>query len=840
MAKVRNRKTGEVQEIPDSQLGTVLLTGDYDPEKGAKVAVVNEWGQVGTVPVEEFLSGGASQAGMRIATPQEYQEKWKEQQYGQGVSPLIAGLEGVARGVSIGLSDPLLRELGVSAEGLRERKERNPILAGSGEALGILGSVIASGGAGGLAQAGERGALAMVGRAGMGALRASPTGLVATAGRAAESGLARILGEGTLARIGAGALSAAGEGALYGAGQAISEAALGDYELTAEQVLASMKTGAVWSGGAGAAIGSISPLLRGVGGQARRLAGKAEDILPISFAKSMKKTNLEKFISETAFAAAKGVAAGKKFVERAKRSLGDDAIEKIGKHLLDEGVVTPTATLDDIVQRATVKKQQWGQQIGNVMRTLDDEAEITLRPLRKTISDRLQTEVINPLRSSKLPDFQRMADKVERTLDPFLAEGEFARTGINKHISFDELHRIRAQVDDLAYRTDRASPVIEEIRKARSIVENVLSESADKASKRLGESFANTYKGAKEKYAAMALSKDMAEDALARLDTNRNFSLSDMLVTQAAGIGEVMATGDIDPGTLATAFIVGRLHRFVRTRGSAILSGSLYNLTKAQKIEAVRNTAQTIDNITKRSVSKYFSFAKDVPSITKRLVSPTITKAITKEEPIRIKYDKAVKKHDEIMKNMDTVAFNATRSVENIIDAIPQTSTVIASKAMNAAQFLKAKQPAQNISPSEIFAHLEDRQRVSDTEMSKYLRYVEAVENPIDIIKRFGETGDMSREASEALRTVYPKLFFQFEKYITDKLTELKDPLPYQSLLQLSIILNRAMHPTLEPSFISMCQGMHMAIREQNKNAGNRGNLPNRSQEYLSSAQRLG
>jgi hypothetical protein len=103
--------------------------------------------------VREALAAGYAPPS---ATQQE--EVRKREEYGTGLGTEVrAGLEGAARGLTFGLSDVAARALGADAEGLAERKARNPYAATGGELAGVGAGFLAPVG---LFGAGVRGAAA--------------------------------------------------------------------------------------------------------------------------------------------------------------------------------------------------------------------------------------------------------------------------------------------------------------------------------------------------------------------------------------------------------------------------------------------------------------------------------------------------------------------------------------------------------------------------------------------------------------------------------------------------------------------------------------------------------
>jgi hypothetical protein len=244
--------------------------------KGAQVPVVNQAGEVGTLPESELAR--ALDAGVRLASPEQVagaraesrhasdKEKYGAQSVmGQHVEHGVTQAASVARGLTAGLSDEAASDLGYIFGGdkgrqevagrLRYSKEEHPIESGIGEVEGmLLPAILPVGPAGAISRG------------------------IGGAAKVAEAATARALtreGAGALERIGVKALSegaaAATEGAIRGAGETVTEHALGeDPELTAEKVLAGATHGAVSWGLAGGLLGGVGA---GVG-EARSAAGR--------------------------------------------------------------------------------------------------------------------------------------------------------------------------------------------------------------------------------------------------------------------------------------------------------------------------------------------------------------------------------------------------------------------------------------------------------------------------------------------------------------------------------------------------------------------------------------
>ena len=150
--------------------------------------------------------------------------------------PLSAGVAGLARGATFGLSDVAADILG-SGDELAKLRQYNPIASTVGEVVGGVAPALIPGSS-------ALGAIA----------RATPAGKVAGIGaKILESGRAG----GALKAIGGAAKAGAFEGAFQGGGQYVTEVALEDKPLSAEAFVGAMGKGALFGGaiGGGLAVG---------------------------------------------------------------------------------------------------------------------------------------------------------------------------------------------------------------------------------------------------------------------------------------------------------------------------------------------------------------------------------------------------------------------------------------------------------------------------------------------------------------------------------------------------------------------------------------------------------
>lgn len=120
----------------------------------ADINVFSPKGELGTI--DDSQMGSAMQQGYVRASPEDIRNYDLQKKHGSLGQQAIAGLEAVGRGATFGLSTAAETALGVSPEDIAGREEANPLTAGVGEAVGLIGSELTGVGEGALlAKAGE-------------------------------------------------------------------------------------------------------------------------------------------------------------------------------------------------------------------------------------------------------------------------------------------------------------------------------------------------------------------------------------------------------------------------------------------------------------------------------------------------------------------------------------------------------------------------------------------------------------------------------------------------------------------------------------------------------------
>ncbi len=190
-----------------------------------------------------------------------------------------------ARSATFGLSDIAAVKTGLATpERLSELRDYHPGATLAGEFTGVLAPL----GAEALA-AKATGAIA-TGAATAARVASAPVAAVTRAGELVEGGVHALIANETAAKIvGMGARTAA-EALAYNAGHNISESALGDYDLTAEKLLAHSGEAALFGGGLGLGMGAASVAASALFAKAKAAGQGAAQMASDAYAAGVAKT----------------------------------------------------------------------------------------------------------------------------------------------------------------------------------------------------------------------------------------------------------------------------------------------------------------------------------------------------------------------------------------------------------------------------------------------------------------------------------------------------------------------------------------------------------------------
>lgn len=281
------------------------------------------------------------------------------------------------------------------------------------------------------------------------------------------------------------------------------------------------------NGGVGAALGAV-------GGAASEGISKAGNIASGSISDWFKRLANEKAVR----------AAGA--MKRETSALGEEGVQKLGASLLDEGVITPLGTANDVAERVGGKVSSY---LGKLKGTLE-KSEDTLRnfdPSRATPEQLKAFSVANlptnEIKAQAIDSVKKsLAGAPDEAIQPAIAQIEQWFAKRPEVMSINELQELKTGLNNFLKKSDfyKDMPGIskEGLLAVRRSAKEAIEQKANAAASILGED-SGQIKAINQKLGQMLEAQDMAHDAIARAGANRAISLTDTI----AGAGGAAAGG---------------------------------------------------------------------------------------------------------------------------------------------------------------------------------------------------------------------------------------------------------------------------------------------------------
>lgn len=828
------------KEFTDRETGQVVVVDD------GQVQLRNKQGSVFQVPVSEYKKALAENPDLAPATRGDVTRYDKERPE-TATSALGAYYEGSARGVIsgalalpklatkvgsavLGTEDPLedvtgqgtLESIAYLAgeatgasgeqsareyrEAAQERARLHPVLKGVGELQGEY-----------------------LGSAGIGA-----AGKVAgkVAGMAAGKVLPKVASK--AASVAAGAT----EGAIYSGGAAIEQAAFEDRELSGEQLAAAMGTGAIVGGGVGLVFDGVRGVLKrsGTRGATPMDSPRAAAPTPSGGIREA----LEEF-SDRQTAKALGIRPGE-VAKRGKDKVGQMA-QAVRDYKLKDGRKVFQA-FDGAEERATKvleARNEVNQELGNLRNRASkfiEEKAPDLAPDMRRISDRIKKEILTPLETSGPTGNVRRAalvrkelERMDEVLRPPEVVGMKRQPGgrgaasvlrPERPVTVDRLTQYRIGLDNQIYRKTNQLTVapehMEQLEQMRHIVEDEIAVATDKASARMGDKFAGKYTEIKQLSRSFYDATTISGREAARDYAAPTLGLKDY---GGAAIG-AMATGGA--GAVPSAMIGAVVSKATREHAAAVLAVAADRLAKNFDVKMElglrkffeRHAPKAVKSAAKAEVSKApageaskviplpkLKPSTEAPAAAAGLAAIPAMKAFLGSEKDEQKaYRNRV---SEIMAvtgdNGQEIHRKVAESLGEFSNAAPGVAMAAGVTTQRAMQFLASKIPQYPSAPSPL--NPSRTVAAPPTAIRSFARTWAATNNPLSVLDDL-QRGNLSFEAVDALRNVYPRIYQRLQERVLTVIRE-RDmagrPLPYQAKLRLDLLLNLggAGEPILDP-----------------------------------------
>jgi hypothetical protein len=264
MASLIKKGTREVVEVAPGDVYKYLSSGEFNfPSElvsDGRLEMVSDSGEIVKVALGDVQD--AFRHGYNLESGASRQGRELKKEYSGFLPGLTSAALGAAKGLSFGVSSPILDKMGVDVE-MYEAFRPDEFVGG--DIAGSIAGIIGTGGYGALVRGGTK--LAAKGAAGATAKMAEKT-----------------FGQRLMKKALAGSVEGAIDGALYGTGEAIHQIGLGKAELTGETLASTIGAGAglglVLGGGLGFASVPVMEGIRNYAAPAVKAIGKS---LPVTF-----------------------------------------------------------------------------------------------------------------------------------------------------------------------------------------------------------------------------------------------------------------------------------------------------------------------------------------------------------------------------------------------------------------------------------------------------------------------------------------------------------------------------------------------------------------------------
>lgn len=747
---------------------------------------------------------------------QAMQQRLAEEQYSGLGNQALAGVAGVARGATLGLSDVALRGLGVEGEDLQGLRQANPTTSVVGEIGGAIAPALLSGG---------QTAPASV-------ARALPAGLAFRAGQAASRGATGVKG-----LVQAGVV----EGAIHGAGQAVSNLAIRDEPLSVESVVSEVGLNTLLGGGFGAAGGAIGWGLGKAGGKllgrAERKAAEAaidgasltrESLGSISGASKKAFNELDELAPQL-FSKADD------FVRGTRESLDDLAVQ---------GAVNQLDTLANQGKAYAANLGKHGSKVSAVEKAQaklataegDEAVRAALDAYKKSVDDLASavgyrpSEALNITAKTKLtkPDgFDEALDVAKRAHD------DFVKAGLNKNPlevimasdSVEEMVEKAAKLDNLG----KAMSNLDELTEAglySSRFNEAMEELSGKAQNLMGETASGM------DLVSMAALFGIEEALLPNFEGPVDDIIKLALAMKFAGV----ATKGAKRGAGFVRNVIGGAARSAVAQKAFAGGGGLAAGAKNAAGQAA--ISKLIDATMAGSGRIQSATAKASIRIQKALgkLAGKTGKAISKSAPVstsvvlrntNFSTDKVPRKESElqafrrIQNQISTMMANpkaAAEKIHNNLLPIRQGHLGVGDKMaghlMNVVGFLNARMPTD---PGRLQYFGKSKWRPTRSELDKFAKLVNAVNDPVGAVERLAE-GRMTRQDADALRHVHPAMFQQLQDFLLDNIEEVQN-FPYRQRIQISTLMGIQADPVVSRTHVWQRHFQNDAMMQQEQGA---------------------
>jgi hypothetical protein len=175
--------------------------------------------------------------------------------------------------------------------------------------------------------------------------------------------------------------------------------------------------------------------------------------------------------------------------------------------------------------------------------------------------------------------------------------------------------------------------------------------------------------------------------------------------------------------------------------------------------------------------------------------------AKTKHDQFRVHYNKLSALVGDPERTASQIA-RGLRGAENLSSGLRDKLIM---KQLQVYSFLHSKAPKDPLSAFAVNPAV-TKYEPSVGEIDRWNRYVRAAQAPMSILDDL-RAGDVTPEAAETVKTLYPSLFAEIQVELMGKVGQMQKELPYQDRFSIGIMFDVPTDPSLAPEFMNALQG---------------------------------
>lgn len=803
-------RKGQAVAVPEDKVVDAYRSGELGLAEGQQVVLRKGREQVALSGAEAgalldsregaLYEGGSSEG---------YQEQELKKEYSGFSGQARSFAAGAARGLTLGLSDVAISELGGDdARQELQRLQRYGQGAGiAGEAVGTLGGALLSGGSGLLAKGASAGV-----RAG-----AAVGGLAERA--AVRSGLALGLREGGAAARALGTAASFGaEGALYAAGGELGRQAVANERYDGEKLVAAGLHGALVGGAlggagslaatgarvaaskvAGASLDAAITLAERVGGKASTVAKEGE--------------LLEQKIARLVDAVSPG-GAGSFGAEKALKSTGgtqkqlgkvldaSEGVQRKAQEILEQRIPEALGrergailSRPEMAEAMPAVLRQEGERIGGSLRALD--AAGAEGPSVRRIVDEARSTILADLKANVFA--KREADALEGAINGLRGYEGGA-------MKFEGLHELSSRLGETI--RGKMGVEAEALGKFRGLIEAEIERAGDAAASKVGGGFADAYREAKRGYAAAKMLDKAIKTGVERETANRSLGLSEQLgMLGGGGLGATVGGMVAGPAGAAVGGAVGGMaqayaNNLARRYGDQAAAFLLKEVAAGRPLSEAAGrvvdqvVGQSVQALVRRAAGGAERVAGGAARGGRLQLQERGREALDDRAAAR-EYDRAVER------------LAAAPPAEPPQGVPPEAAASAAETEARRRAFLQTKIPRTPGAGVGLQPHL-SKLRPPIEEQRRFLAYARAADDPLSVLDDL-RRGRLPREGIEVLRELYPQMYADVRARATELLAEQKEKIDPAAARRIAALLGVVARPADDPAFVATIQAGYAA-----------------------------